>query len=598
MAQERSTRPVRAAVAEKRRASERLKEEPASKKADSGTLKAVKTEKAKAKARIPTPEPEPPVEEEKVVILPSKIVDGQPLPTLKEPQASDLPDSEYKSLAESGVLAASIARSRQKWLHEGMFEKYWSKSVYRPKKHMTEQERKAEAEHKTQAKGQRPPMTKVGSCQMIIEPHIFDVTLYTVKDPTPQPPPQPINQPFVSYGPLQHSSVNTPASTTPTSSPYRAPPPQQTSSTQTHQEASAPAVSPTTPQKPPPNAPSLQPPQPKPLPTSVPPPPPPKNPNPPIQRNTPPVRSQSKPTSQQQSQQQRPDPVIHMLAQRAATDQELKQVMTIVATGKASAQQLEFFQRHIDELTKIARANKEVERKRKEAQLARTAAVNAQVQPIQAPAHPTAVPGTNGYHQAASQANSGTSTSSNGQQPSSTPMPQAQSQPRPSHPNQYTYQHSTAPKPPKPQPTPLHVLLEFSSNQVDRFLFPRNSILEYLPGFKSCVCSFLVVRKIKITPPQSTASSHATTQTTGKKGAKKEEVAKKEKEVYQPMTVKFTAGDANTLGILAKVVAPQEEVRKYMEDIMSRAERAQEGYLALRLPKRKAGIGLDGADDS
>ena len=583
MAQERSTRPVRAAVAEKRRASERLKEEPATKKTDSGTPRTLKTDKAKPKARLPSPEPDPPVEEEKVVILPSKIVDGQPLPTLKEPQASDLPDSEYKSLAESGVIAASIARSRQKWLHEGMFEKYWSKSVYRPKKNMTEQERKAEMEHKTQAKGHRPPMTKVGACKMIIEPHIFDVTLYTVKDPTSHPPPQTPNQQFVTYGPLQHPSGSAHVQT-PTSSPHRAPPPPQTSTAPATKDVPTPDAPSAPPQPPQTIQPSLNP-QPKSFPSPVP--TPPKNPNPPVQRN-PPVRPQSKPASQQQ----RPDPVIHMLAQRAATDQELKQVMTIVATGKASAQQLEFFQRHIDELTKIARANQEAERKRKDAQLARAAAANPQVL---AQAHPQQTPGTNGYHQT-NPAASGISAPAQNQQPPSTPISHAQPQPRPPHPNQYTYQHAAAPKPPKPQPAPLHVLLEFSSNQVDRFLFPRNSILEYLPGFKSCVCSFLVVRKIKIPPRENSTSSRAATHT-GKKGAKKEDVVE-ETEFYQPVTVKFTASDANTLGILAKVVAPQEEVRKYMEDVMGRAQRTQERFLALRLPKRKAGIGLDSADDS
>jgi len=79
----------------------------------------------------------------------------------------------------------------------------------------------------------------------------------------------------------------------------------------------------------------------------------------------------------------------------------------------------------------------------------------------------------------------------------------------------------------------------------------------------------------------------------GKKEEKEEEV----REVYQPVTVRFRAGDTHTLGILAKVVAPQEEVRAYMEGIMGRCERAEEGFLALRLPRRKGGVGADGAEE-
>src|SRR6201999_3885149 len=58
------------------------------------------------------------------------------------------------------------------------------------------------------------------------------------------------------------------------------------------------------------------------------------------------------------------DPVIHLLAQRASTDNALKQVMKIVASGQANQQELEYFQRHIDELTAIVKARQEEERRK------------------------------------------------------------------------------------------------------------------------------------------------------------------------------------------------------------------------------------------
>lgn len=99
------------------------------------------------------------------------------------------------------------------------------------------------------------------------------------------------------------------------------------------------------------------------------------------------------------------------------------------------------------------------------------------------------------------------------------------------------------------------------------------------------------MRKFPTRPPDESSAPAS-----GTKKAKKEVV--EEKEVYQPVTVKFSAADTQTLAILAKVVAPQEEVRQYMEDVMARAERAKEGVLAWRLPRRKGGFGMDGVEDS
>ncbi|KAL1844539.1 hypothetical protein VTK73DRAFT_2343 [Phialemonium thermophilum] len=76
----------------------------------------------------PDPEPAPAAQEPPPPPpLPRSIQPGKPLPVVDEAQPSDLPDKEYQSIAESGVLAESLSRSRNKWISEGIFEKYWSK---------------------------------------------------------------------------------------------------------------------------------------------------------------------------------------------------------------------------------------------------------------------------------------------------------------------------------------------------------------------------------------------------------------------------------------------------------------------------------------
>jgi len=57
------------------------------------------------------------------------------------------------------------------------------------------------------------------------------------------------------------------------------------------------------------------------------------------------------------------------------------------------------------------------------------------------------------------------------------------------------------------------------------------------------------------------------------------------KEYYQPVTFRITSPNPKVLEPLARVVKPADEVRKYMNEIMDRAERAPDGYLAVRLPR-------------
>lgn len=59
------------------------------------------------------------------------------------------------------------------------------------------------------------------------------------------------------------------------------------------------------------------------------------------------------------------------------------------------------------------------------------------------------------------------------------------------------------------------------------------------------------------------------------------------KEFYQPVTIRIYSANPKFLEPLGRVVKPPDEVRKYMTEIMDRAERAPEGFLAFRLPREK-----------
>lgn len=205
--------------------------------------------------------------------------------------------------------------------------------------------------------------------------------------------------------------------------------------------------------------------------------------------------------------------------------------------------------------------------------------------------------------------------------------------------------------PARPTPTPLNyksVVFEFTSpltpygsstsghaGSGDRYLFPEHSILEWLPNENTILASFLIVKKVDPnTPfPIETAPDAGTGRTKGKgaskskKGAKAEKAAEtptpadippkqepsdsKEdakpgqsetpgtpggkpaseanlKEYWQPVTFRIHAANPRILEPLTRVVKPADEVRKYMNEIMDRAERAPDGFPAFRLPYEDA----------
>lgn len=233
--------------------------------------------------------------------LPTRVSGSKPLPVTSKNQ-SFAPEA-LKGIAESGVLAASIERSRTQWITEGLFERYWIK----PRKKKDQPDMSNNPDIKT--------MQRLGLCRIIIEPHVFEAVLFTIKDigqaskPLMKPPQAPSmlpsgNTPTTQLGTAPSSNQSTPAPVS--------------------QLPQVPQVT-CTPNNNPKTMPSSQP---APTPSPVPP---------------------------QQAVSSKPgqDPVIQMLAQRASKDPGLKSLMQIVASGAATQDQLAIFQSHINDLNAI-----------------------------------------------------------------------------------------------------------------------------------------------------------------------------------------------------------------------------------------------------
>jgi hypothetical protein len=146
------------------------------------------------------------------------------------------------------------------------------------------------------------------------------------------------------------------------------------------------------------------------------------------------------------------------------------------------------------------------------------------------------------------------------------------------HPNQQALR-SKGP-PPTSKPDISAVVFDFGTG--DRYLFPKFSILEFLPttSGQQVVASFLIVRK----------------------GSTSEYGGNPELDYYQPISIRIQTQTGRYLENLARVVAPQDEVRRYMDDVMDNMTRAEYVLLAMRLPRatKEAGEkdgGLSGGHD-
>ncbi len=537
------------------------KSSPTSKKATptKSTPKTVSTKHNKRKGLseiTPTRHTSTPVAEE---CLPSKITDSKPLPTSYQPSPLRLSAREYQNVAESDVLAASLRRSRLRWLAEGIFERYWTK----PSKKKGTEGLENNPDLKT--------MQKLGSSAVTIGPHTFEATLYTVRDnPAYRHPnqyaqrpvaPQPGFQNYLSAG-TQNSNLQARAVT--------------------NHAGQVPHVA-VKQEKPVARA-TIKPPT---QPTRV------------SGTPRPQASGSDSPASQPAAAQSAPDPVIRMLATRAATNPDLKALMKVVASSKATPEQLKLFQSHIDELNATIRQQQEVEKIPKEAQsteanqgLPRVAQLDGPINDMPQTSHPPhngkprPLPyTTNPQHSAALHPAQQRPAGKIG--PLGPPL------------NASPYPHYLPPqqKIPPPEARVKAIVLEFTtpaSSTVpasqDRYLFPEYAVLDtpFTGQGLEMVCSFFVVRKGSDLLAMASEGTSIDTPVGGLIQWKPDE------EYFQPVTMTMRTSQHRILETIARAASPLSEVQNKMKEIMRTKTRVKDEWLVMRLPREK-GTTAEGA---
>lgn len=564
----------------------------------------------------------------------------------------------------SGVLAESLARSRQRWISEGLFERYWTKP-HKRKGVLIEDPK-------------NPPkdsMTKIGNVTITIEPHIVEATMYVVKGPKQKPAPQdklpqkPQYQqlqqparPIIQYGPANgampppaqlHNApgpMNKPTTSSPSPNPQhtqphaqppaagavnqhttaspaarsatpnaagvqRKPTPGSSTAGTAATPAAHPAQSPMTgaalapTPTPPPSTPTTMQPRPVPGPSTGPPP------------QGVPQRASATPGASPAPAGAKPattDPVIALLAQKASADPELRDLMQRVAVGKAKTGELADFQKIIDQLNaeyknKGGQQGPSADRLLVDGRTVKYFADEVSTildivlasNPHQKSSELRPPPGSDplvvllvkkaledtrtrdvirsiaasrpGYTDAtdlkttldrlnrdakAAQAfngqTAGRQLTPNGVTNNGMRMQQA-------HVTNHTNNQPVRSKAPSAPSRPDIAAVVFDFGAGDRFLFPKFSILEYLPttSGQQVVASFLIVRK----------------------GSNSEYGGDPELDYYQPATIRLQTNAGRHLENLARVVAPQDEVRRYMDDVMDNMTRAEYVLLAMQLPR-------------
>ncbi|KAI0203480.1 hypothetical protein F4808DRAFT_21175 [Astrocystis sublimbata] len=588
--------------------------------------------------------------------LPKSLQPGHALPTVEKPQPDDLPIKDYQSVQESGVMAESLSKSRQKWVHDGVFEKYWTKPSKR--KGVVKEDANNPA---------KDTMSKIGQVTIIVEPHMLEATMYAVKDPKPAPPPAPTFRPIIQYGPSNGTMPPPKTTTTPTATATSTPvhakadekPPARPSHTLSlpvsqpregrqpeqaagsdvsaapgrdiksvlaaPQSAQAPM---STPEQPRPSQPTLSQPHAPPthplhapatasIPGTAVADPPPKA----VTPASPKPASNGAPAA---------DPIIVTLAERASEDPHLRDLMKRVAVGAAEPHELAHFQKIIDQITldykkkglgptadQIMVGNKSIkyfaDNVKTILEIILSSNPNQRSYDLRSP------PGTDplvillvkesldkqdtkalvrrvaegktkftdvpDLKHILEKMNTLVKEEAKVQQPDATsnPNPAAQNPPGP------TKAEDDSKKPPAPAPAsavsqsmpssqqalrskgPPHsakhdivaVVLEFAGGTGDRYMFPKFSILEYSGDGTEVVASFLIVRR----------------------GSKLEYGGDRTMDYYQPVTLRLHSQNPKVLENLARVVAPEAEVQRYMDDVMETMTRAEYVLLAMRLPR-------------
>ena len=373
---------------------------------------------------------------------------------------------------------------------------------------------------------------------MIIEPHDFEITLYTVKDnpmvyAPPQPPPlsSPQYNPIATAGTYPPYNYNTP----PAPPKYQG---QQGPSSKTSLPPFREGFAQFGSQGPPPFNHT-------PLPASG------------HVTPKPPSLSKARSTGQQggsqdQSSEPKQDPVIQMLATRAASDHGLKTLMKAVASGQASQTQLKDFQDHIDELNTILKSQPNPS------------------ESLQDDKRPPPPPRGGQEYTSRVVVSSSTPDSPWTQIPPVAPYlnPHALIPPIKTEPSSKTQTLIAPPASSKStytvhKPEINSIVFDFGGTG-DRFSIPRFSILEYLYGGTQVIVSFLIIRRGN----------------TAKAGKYKDT-----KSYYQPVTMRLSTPHPRVLQPLAKIVAPPDEVRRYMDSVFDKMSPAETVFLATRLPR-------------
>lgn len=371
-------------------------------------------------------------------------------------------------------------------------------------------------------------MSKLGTCSMVIEPHTFEITLYTVREPRMTYPPPVDQQPFSTN---QSSAPQAKVSGAFASNgPFWGQQPLASSQPKlptfregfAHFDAHGP-----------------------PPPIHHPFPPTGSSPSTPGPNNTASSNAANQSNTLKTKPKTSPDPVIQMLATRAASDHSLKALMKIVASGRATQTELREFQSHIDELNTEINAGRGP----------------PQSQDRVGPNHTPSVE---------------TSTSSNSTQNPGPAMHSKTGHSSTFPPTAPPYQNETptysqyAPsaksKTTHPYKSDVSAIVFDFGGKGDRFSFPRFSILEYLPGGTQVIVSFLIIR----TGGEASSGNY-----------------KDHLTYYQPVTLRLSSPQPRILEPLARVVAPADEVRRYMNDVFDKMKPAETAYLATRLPKTK-----------
>lgn len=493
-------------------------------------------------------------------VLRTRVIESGPVPTTRTQQPERLSSTEYQSIAESAVIASALHRSRMRWLCDGIFEKYWTKPA------------------KKKGAPEIPPnnpdpksMTKMqGTVTVTIEPHVFDAVFYTVREIPPAPAPQPkhANQP-VKPAPPSTGYYPSPAWGPPPGPAQQPEPPCQIVPDRTIMPGSRPLIAAGPGQSP------LQSPKTETVDIKM------KggalDPQRVMHTKDIRLRGGAPGPSTPATDPPKPntDPVIQMLASRAATDTHLKELMKQVATSKATPTQLKEFQSHIDEFNALIK-RQEAEGKRpgpgRPPSKSNTSASNSK------PSTPAAsYPAT--YSHPAGPPGRGTPIYS-------TPPPHAAGYP-PYHPAPLSQSRPT----PRPEPAITAIVFELAtppsythSASPDRWLFPSHAVLDTPHSGRGLemIVSWFVERtgqqiktSLGITADDPTNSQKWNDKT----------------EYYQPVTMKLNCGVHKPLMTIAVNARSLGEVQRYMERLMKGKSRAREEWLAVRLPRVKGEVG-------